>query len=108
MSYFPTAPTAAAGLIAGFAVADATGNRPLGGVVLAAGGITCAWAWNRKSGPLTAGALLATYVAAFAISHPLAKQIGAWPSVLAVSAVTAGAAYVASDRRPAITRAAAS
>ena len=28
MSYFPTAPIAAAGLIAGFAVADATGNRP--------------------------------------------------------------------------------
>lgn len=108
MANFPTAPIAAAGLIAGFAVADATGNRPLGGVVLAVGGITCAWAWNRKSGPLTAGALLATYVAAFAVSHPLAKQIGAWPSVLAVSAVTAGAAYVGSDRRPAITRTAAS
>lgn len=102
MPTFPTAPIAAAGLIAGFAVADATGNRPLGGVVLAAGGLTCAWAWNRKSGPLTAGALLATYVAAFAVSHPLAKQIGAWPSVFTVSAVTAGAAYLASDRRPAI------
>ena len=102
MPNLPTAPLAAAGLIAGFAVADATGNRPLGGAVLAAGGITCAWAWNRKSGPLTAGALLVTYVAAFAVSHPLAKQIGAWPSVLTVSAVTAGAAYVASDRRPAI------
>lgn len=104
MRYLPTAPIAAAGLIVGFGVADATGNRALGGVVLAVGGLTCAWAWNRKSGPLTAGALLATYVAAFAVSHPLAKEIGAWPSVLAVSAVTAGAAYVASDRRPALTR----
>lgn len=105
MANFPTAPIAAAGLIAGFGVADATGNRALGGIVLAAGGIACTWAWNRKSGPLTAGALLATYVAAFAVSHPLARQIGAWPSVFAVSAVTAGAAYVASDRRPAIERA---
>ena len=84
MPNFPTAPIAAAGLIAGFAVADATGNRPLGGAVLAAG------------------------VAACAVSHPLAKQIGAWPSVFTVSAVTAGAAYLASDRRPAIGSASAS
>jgi hypothetical protein len=102
MSRIPTAPIAAAGLIAGFAVADATGNRPLGGAVLAAGGVACTLLWAKRSGPVTAGALLATYVAAFAVSHPLAKQIGAWPSVFTVSAVTAGAAYLASDRRIAI------
>ncbi len=99
MKSLPTAPIAAAGLIGGFGIADATGNRALGGVVLAAGGIVCAWAWYRKSGPLTAGMLAVTYTAAFAVSHPLAKQIGAWPSVFAVSAVTAGAAYALSDRR---------
>ncbi|GIF17619.1 hypothetical protein BJ973_009416 [Actinoplanes tereljensis] len=33
-------------------------------------------------------------------THPLAKRIGAWPSVLAVSALTAAASYAAADRRP--------
>ena len=37
----PTAPIAAAGLIAGYGVAVGTGSRPLGGVVLAAFGLTC-------------------------------------------------------------------
>ena len=39
--------------------------------------------------------LLGTYLAAFGVSHPLAKQIGAWPSVLAVAAVTGAAAVAA-------------
>ena len=37
----PTAPIAAAGLIAGYAVAVATGSRPLGGLVLALCGVAC-------------------------------------------------------------------
>lgn len=44
-------------------------------------------------------ALVATYIGAFGLSHPLARRIGAWPSVLAVSAITAAASYVAADRR---------
>jgi hypothetical protein len=32
------------------------------------------------------------YVAAMGGSHPLAKRVGAWPSVLAVTAVTVAAA----------------
>ncbi|MCW3845430.1 hypothetical protein ONA70_35745 [Micromonospora yasonensis] len=44
-------------------------------------------------------ALVATYVGAFGLSHPLAKRIGAWPSVLAVSALTAAASYAVADRR---------
>jgi len=47
----------------------------------------------------TARPLVATYVGAFGLSHPLAKKIGAWPSVLAVSAATAAASYAAADRR---------
>lgn len=96
----PTAPIAAAGLIGGYAVAASTGNRALGGVVLAIGGAVCAYQWYRNSRPATASALLATYVVAFGVSHPLAAQIGAWPSVLAVSAVTAGAALVFADTKP--------
>lgn len=96
----PTAPIAAAGLIGGFAVASSTGSRPAGGVVLALGGAACAFEWYRHRPPVTASALLATYVVAFGVSHPLAKEIGAWPSVLAVSAVTAGAAAAFADSRP--------
>ncbi|WP_344085140.1 hypothetical protein [Nostocoides veronense] len=95
----PTAPIVAAGLIGGFAVADATGIRPLGGVVLATAGLFAGGIWLRRNGAGVAAGLGLTYLAAFAGSHPLAKQIGAWPSVAAVSAVAAGAAYVLSDRR---------
>ena len=97
---FPSAVVAAAGLVGGYAVAAGTGNRAAGGVVLAIGGGVCAYQWYRNSSPLTASALLTTYVVAFGVSHPLAKQIGPWPSVLTVSAVTAAAALVSSDLRP--------
>jgi hypothetical protein len=42
--------------------------------------------------------LLGTYLAAFGASHPLAKKIGAWPSVGVVTAVASGAAYALADR----------
>ena len=38
------------------------------------------------------------YAAAFVGSHRLAKRIGAWPSVLAVAAASAGASWVLADR----------
>lgn len=89
----------AGSLVAGYAVAASSGVRPLGGAVLAVGGAVCAREWSRQSGRGTAAALLATYVVAFGASHPLAKQIGAWPSVLTVAAATGLAAHVASDAR---------
>ena len=100
MARIPTAPVAAGSLIAGYLVARETGVRPLGGVVLALGAAWCARAWLRDTGRGTTGALLAVYVAAFAASHPLAKKIGAWPSVLAVAAVVGAAAWTTADRRP--------
>ena len=33
------------------------------------------------------------------VSHPLAKKVGTWPSVLGVTAVSAGAAWLLADRR---------
>ena len=96
-----TAPIAAAGLIGGYLVASTTGNRPLGGLVLAVIGGVCARYWYLSGGPALAGGLLATYLVSFGASHPLAKLIGAWPSVLAVSAVTAAAAHLLADRRTA-------
>ena len=94
-----TAPVVALGLVGGFLVARESGIRPLGGVLLAGCGALAGRTWLAKGGPVTAGALSALYLGGFGGSHPLAKEIGAWPSVAAVPALAAGAAYVASDRR---------
>jgi hypothetical protein len=97
----PTAAVTAGSLIGGWQLARRTGIRPLGGVVLAAGGVLAGREWVRRTSPAVTGALVATYVGAFAASHPLAKRIGAWPSVLVVSAVTAAASWAVADRRDA-------
>ncbi len=80
----PTAPVAGGSLIAGFAVARYTKIRPLGGIPLALGGGWCAQEWYRRRGRPTALALGSIYLAGFVGSHPLARRIGAWPSVLTV------------------------
>lgn len=95
----PTAPIAAFGLIAGYAVAVATGSRPLGGVVLVACGLTCIRLWLRRDGSRTAVRLTVAGLLAFAISHVLALVIGAWPAVLLVALVTAGLCWHESDAR---------
>ncbi len=98
MRRLPTAPVVATGLIGGFAAARYSGRRELGGAVLAAAGGWSAWRWYNSAGPGAMGVLLGAYLAAFGASHPLAKKIGAWPSVLAVTAGAAGAAYWLADR----------
>jgi hypothetical protein len=93
----PTWPVAAGSLVLGFAVAQATGVRPLGGVVLVLGAGWCALRWRERSGAGRTAALLGLYAAAFAGSHGLAEVVGAWPSVaIAAGAVGAGA-YALSD-----------
>lgn len=87
----------AASLIGGFAVARATKRRELGGAVLLAGGVLAGRTWLRVGVPQTVG-LSALYVAAFGLSHPLAKKIGAWPSVLTVAGVAGIAAVAVADR----------
>lgn len=91
----PTAPLVAAGLVGGYAVARFTKKRELGGVVLAAAGATAATSWAKGLGPVPAVALTTLYVGAFGGSHPLAKKIGAWPSVGVVTALATGAAAIA-------------
>ncbi len=95
----PTAPIAAASLIAGYAVAAGTGSRPLGGVVLAAGGLWCIREWARRNDTRTAVILGCAGLAAFVISHVLALAIGAWPAVLLVAAALALAAWLRADKR---------
>ncbi|MGV9709478.1 hypothetical protein ACWDTI_02275 [Gordonia sp. NPDC003424] len=97
MSISPTVLVSSAGLVGGYAAARFSGRRELGGVVLAGAGAWCTHEWA-KQGPVVAGGLLATYLGAFGASHPLAKQIGAWPSVFAVTAATAGTTYAVTRR----------
>jgi hypothetical protein len=100
----PTAPIAAAGLIVGFGVALGTGSRPAGGVVLAACGLACMAVWMRRDGVRVTATLTVAGLAAFALSHLLGRVIGAWPSVIVVSAVTASLCWRLSDsRRPPLT-----
>jgi hypothetical protein len=93
----PSWPVAAGSLVAGFAIAQATGVRPLGGIALALGAGWCTLRWRQRSGPRRAGALLALYVAVFAGSHGLAEVIGAWPSVAVAAGVMGAGAFTLSD-----------
>jgi hypothetical protein len=95
----PTAPVVATGLVGGYAIARFSGRRELGGLFLAACGLWSVRQWKRVGGPGLAVGLGLTYAAAFGASHPLAKRIGAWPSVAAVTAVASGAAAALADRR---------
>ena len=94
-----TAPLAAAGLIAGYAVAVISGSRPLGGLVLAAFGLLCISVWLRRDGVRVAAKLTLCGVVAFAVSHSLGLLIGAWPAVLLTAAGLALACWRLSDAR---------
>ena len=95
----PTAPVVATGLVGGFAIARYSGRRELGGLFFAGCGAWSARRWSQAGGPGLAIGLGLTYAGAFGVSHPLAKKIGAWPSVFAVTAVASGAAAGLADRR---------
>ncbi|MBB4133470.1 hypothetical protein [Gordonia humi] len=88
MSIDSSVPLVAAGLIGGYSVARYTGRRELGGAVLAAAGGAAGRSWLGRGPAVTAG-LAALYLGAFGASHPLAKKIGAWPSVGVVTAAAA-------------------
>jgi hypothetical protein len=95
----PTWIIAPLSLALGFAVADLTGVRPIGGVVLFLGALWCGLIWRRDRGLPVALGLVVVYLAGFALSHPLGDQIGAWPSV-AVIAIAVGAIVWAVVGRP--------
>ncbi len=94
-----TAPLAASGLVAGYAVAAASGSRPLGGVVLAGFGLACAGIWLARDGTRVALQLTGAGLFAFAVSHVLALAIGAWPAVLVCAGATAAVCWRLSDAK---------
>ncbi|MDO9352279.1 MAG: hypothetical protein Q7T55_01200 [Solirubrobacteraceae bacterium] len=94
----PTWPIAGGSLLVGFGVAELTGVRGLGGVVLFIGALWCGMQWKASRGLPVAVALVVLFLALFAISHVLGRQIGSWPSVFVVTAVMALATWAAADR----------
>lgn len=101
----PTWNVAPLSLILGFAVADLTGVRPLGGIVLFLGALACGLEWRRERGLPVALGLVAVFLAGFAVSHPLGKQIGSWPSVLVISGVVGLIVWAAVGRGARMARA---
>lgn len=94
----PSAAVAGLSLVVGFAVAQISGVRASGGLVLLVAAGWCAQRWWTSVGPLTTAGLLLLYAGAFAVSHLLAGYLGAWPSVLVVSTTVAAVTWFAADR----------
>ena len=98
-----TWPVASGSLLLGFAVAQLSGIRPLGGIVLVAGCAWCALRWLRGGGRRAharAALLVILYAGGFVVSHLIADTLGAWPSVLLVAAVVGAATYLLADSAP--------
>ena len=83
---------AAATLPVGFAVADLTGVRPLGGLVLLA--LTFATLVAAKAPPGRSAAWLLVVGIAFALSHRVAGALGTWGAVAAAAALVTAAAAI--------------
>jgi len=92
-----TWPVASGSLLLGFAVAEATGVRPLGGVVMLVAIGWCARRWLRTAGLPRTVALVLVYVGSFVVSHVVADALSAWPSALLAAAVTAVAVWALAD-----------
>jgi hypothetical protein len=92
-----TWPVAAGSLLLGFAVAQATGVRALGGLVLVAGAGWCAARWLRSAGAARTVALLVVFLGAFVGAHVAADVVGAWPAVLLAAALAGLAAWALAD-----------
>ena len=101
MSRGVAALVAGGSLAAGFAVAELTGVRALGGLVLVVAAAVCVLGW-RRSGAAVAIGLVGLYLGLFVASHLLAGPLGAWPAVAVVSAAMAASSYTADRRRSAV------
>lgn len=97
---FPSSLLTAIGLAVGFGVAQGTGNRTLGGIVLVACGVGAGLLWRRRRGWAVTAALTAVYLAAFVLAHVLALGLGwpAWGAVALVTLVAAVATFAVADR----------
>src|SRR3954470_10492023 len=97
---FPSSVLVAVGLVVGFAVAQGTGVRALGGAILLGTGLAAARLWVRRRGWAVAVALGLVYLAAFVLSHVLTLGLGvpAWLSVALVTLAATGVTFAVADR----------
>src|SRR5699024_6426146 len=95
----PTAGLVTAGMIGGYVAARVTKIRPLGGILLGACGIASSRRWYDAFVPVATAISSPSYLAVFGASHPLAKKIGSWTSVLVSTAAAAGAERVLNDKQ---------
>ena len=93
-----TWPVAAGSMVLAFAVADLTGVRPLGGLVLLLAAVWCAQRWHARVGLGPTIALLAFWAVAFGASHALADVLGTRGAVVCTAAAVGAAAWTVSDR----------
>lgn len=104
MRSIPIWAVAATSFVAGFGVADVTGVRPLGGLVLLAGGIWCARRTSAEVGTARAAGLAGFAFVGFVVSHVLADALGTWGAVFTIAAAVAALTYLLVDgpagRRP--------
>ena len=90
---------ATAALPAGFAIAEATSVRPLGGAFMAA--LAIAALLTSGSSIRRKAAFIAVLVPLFAASHALADPLGAWAAVAVVTvAAGVGAHHILRPRPP--------
>src|SRR6056297_147255 len=80
----------AAGLITGFALAEAGMPRMWAGVVLVAFGVVAAVLMGKRGWPWRVPVAGVVYAAAFALAHPFALIVGTWPAVV-IGAIISGA-----------------
>jgi hypothetical protein len=104
MRPLPTWPLAAGALLLGFAVAELTGVRAIGGIVLFLGGLACGLRWRVLLGLPRAIALVVVFLAGFALAHPLGNAIGSWPAVILVAAIVGGIVWRVADSPDALAR----
>ena len=97
MSRIPTALIAALTLVVGFAVAQLTGVRALGGAVLLVGVAWCAWR-SRAAGVGRVAAVVVIGAVCFVAAHVLGHHLNAWLSVALVSAVLGLCTWFLVDR----------
>lgn len=86
-------------LLLGFLVAQSTGIRVLGGLVLLGAVVWCWFLWRARAGTGVALALVGAYGLAFLLSHVIARAVGGVPAVLLVSVAVALLAFALADRR---------
>ena len=94
----PVAPVAAGGLVLAFALAQGTGVRWAGGLVLLATAAACLALAVPRTGWARPLVVVAVGLAAFVVSHVAADVLGPWPAVLTAAAVLGATAWWLVDR----------